>query len=212
MSTLLQLINEILRRTGQIEVSTLTNAPIPVTQTRDFLNEIYVEMLQRIKADRLIKRASFSTVNGTSNYNLATDAEVNSLIGDSVIETSSQQRLREVDYTYPLSQGTTASSKPTCFYRADNQIYLYPTPNASYTLQYQYFIKPSLLVNDTDIPQLPVEWEKVLILGTQARLENFLGESGEETYLLYRDGLAQLKSRSRPKSKTRMKGYYRGNA
>ena len=45
MSTLLQLVNEVLRRTGQVEISSLTGAQTPAIQTRDFLNETYFEML-----------------------------------------------------------------------------------------------------------------------------------------------------------------------
>lgn len=210
MATLLQLVNEVLRRTGQMEVSTLTGAQTPATQTRDFLNETYFEMLQRLKVQRLMKSGSFPTINGTASYTLAADGEADSLIADSVIETASQQRLTEVDYTYPLSHGTMASGKPEAFYRSGNQITLYPAPNAVYTLQYRYLVKPAALTNDLDTTQLPPEWEKVLILGTQARLEKFLGENGSDNYLLYRDGLSQLKSRSPLKSHYRMRGFYRG--
>ncbi len=211
MSTLLQLVNEVLRRSGQIEASTLTNAQTPVTQTRDFLNETYFEMLQRLKVQRLLKLATLNTANGTTSYNLASDAEINSLVSDSVLETSTQSRLSEVDYTYPLSHGTTVTGRPECFYRVGSQISFYPIPNDIYAIQYQYQVKPVALVNDADTSQLPVEWEKVLVLGTQARLEKFLGEGGNDTYMLYRDGLVQLKSRAPLKPKYRMKGFYRGH-
>ncbi|HEY9685477.1 MAG TPA: hypothetical protein V6C52_00730 [Coleofasciculaceae cyanobacterium] len=210
MSTLLQLVNEVLRRTGQVEVTTLVNAQTPVVQTRDFLNETYFEMLQRLKTERLQKTGTLSTVNGTASYALASDAEINSLIPDSVLDIASQQLLREVDYTYPLTHGPTVTGRPECFYRTGSLLYLYPVPNAVFSVQYQYLIKPITLSADADTTQLPVEWEKVLILGTQARLENFLGEGGSDTYLLYRDGLAQLKSRAPLKPYRRMRGFYRG--
>jgi hypothetical protein len=211
MSTLLQLINEVLRRTGQVEVSTLSGAQTPTLQARDFLNETYVEMLQRLNVYRLQKQGTFNTSNGTASYTLATDAELDSLLTDSLLEAGAQQRLKEVDYTYPISHGTTATGKPEAFYRLGNLLYLYPIPNGTYTIQYQYQVKPGALSADADTTQLPTEWEKVLILGTQARLEKFLGESGDETYLLYRDGLDQLKSRAPLKPHYRMKGFYRGN-
>lgn len=210
MSTLLQLVNEVLRRTGQVEISTLVNAQTPATQTRDFLNDTYFDMLQKLKAQRFLKQASITTVNGTAAYNLATDAEINSLVGDSVLRTDNQQRLWETDYTHPITHGTTATGKPECFYRSGEQIYFYPIPNNAYPIQYDYLIKPNTLSNDADTPQIPVEWEKVLILGTQARLERFLGESGQDTYLLYLDYLGQLRKRAALKSQFRMKGFYRG--
>lgn len=210
MSTLLQLVNEVLRRTGQVEATTLADAQTPVVQTRDFLNETYVEMLQRLKVERLLKAGTLTTANGTAGYGLALDAEINSLVEDSVMESVSQSLLQEVDYTYPLNHGPTVSGQPEYFYRSGSQLYFYPVPNAAFTIQYQYLVKPSTLSEDSHTTQLPVEWEKILILGTQARLENFLGEGGENTYMLYRDGLSQLKSRAPMKPYYRMKGFYRG--
>src|SRR3712207_1474894 len=103
MSTLLQLVNEVLRRTGQVETLTLAGAQTPVVQTRDFLNETYFEILQRLKVDRLLKQGMLITVDGTAAYSLAADAEINSVVPDSLMETVSQQMLREVDYGYPLT-------------------------------------------------------------------------------------------------------------
>lgn len=211
MSTLLELVNEVLRRAGQIETGTLATAQTPVSQTRDFLNETYFEMLQRLKANRLMKSGTLQTVAGTAAYNLAADAEINSLVGDSVLETGSGALLHEVDYTYPAQHGASAGGRPEVFYRAGGQLMLYPVPDAVYTLGYHYLAKPTALSNDNDITALPVEWEKVLVLGAQARLEKFLGEPGTETYLLYRDGLSQLKSRSPLKPHYRMRGHYRGS-
>jgi hypothetical protein len=91
-----------------------------------------------------------------------------------------------------------------------SQIHLYPVPDGVYTFVYNYLVIPKNLTSDSATTALPESWEKVLILGTQSRLEKFLGENGSENYLLYRDGLTQLKSLSPLKPAYRMKGYYRG--
>lgn len=213
MSTLLNLVNETLRKAGQRKVATLAGAETPVTQTVDFLNQVYFEMLQILKVNRLERTATLDTANGTAAYSLAADADINSLIGDSVIETGSGLRLKEVDYTWPLQQGLDAAGRPDSFYRQENSLHLYPVPNAVYTLQYAYLIKPSKLSGDADTTALPEEWEHVLVQGALALLEKFLGESGfSESYLLYREGLARLKARAPMKPGWRMKGFYRGSA
>lgn len=210
MSTLLQLVNEVLRRTGQQEVSTLVNATTPALQTIDFLNETYFEMLQRLKVKRLCKSGSFTTSPGIAAYTLATDGDIDTLLPDSIREESTQNTLKEVTYTYPLENGEDQTGKPHCFYRMASQIHLYPVPNGVYIFLYNYLITPQNLTGDSATTALPESWEKVLILGTQSRLEKFLGENGSENYLLYRDGLTQLKSLSLLKPAYRMKGYYRG--
>ena len=211
-ATLLELVNEVLRRTGQVEVSTLINARTPGAQTVDFMNDVYSEMLQKLKADRLQKQASLDTENGTTAYTLASDAEVNSLVSDSLQETASQSKLKHVDYTYPLQHGPDNTGQPDSFYTQGDSVYFYPVPDGAYTIAYQYFIKPSVLANDAQNTELPEAWEKVLILGTQARLEKFLGESNAEgTYYLYREALVQLRARSQNKPRHRMHGPYQGS-
>ena len=210
MSTLLQLINEVLRRTGQQEVTTLNNATTPTVQAIDFLNETYFEMLQRLKVQPLTKAGSITTSEGVAAYTPSADHEPDGLLPDSLQEESTQQRLREVAYTYPLEHGETASGLPRYFYRNGSQIHLYPIPDGVYTIRYQYRVKPQAFNANNDVTALPESWERILILGTQARLEKFLGEDGNDNYLLYRDGLTQLKSMSPLKPAYRMKGFYRG--
>ncbi|MGE0200346.1 MAG: hypothetical protein AB7P76_05190 [Candidatus Melainabacteria bacterium] len=212
MSTLLTLVNAVLRRTGQQTITTVVNARNPARQTVDFLNDIYTEMLQRLAANRLQKNATLTTSIGVTAYTLATDADVNLLVTDSVAESGSATVLKTVDSNHPLLQGETATGLPEAYYIQGDQIHLYPAPDAVYTIQYAYYLKPTALSGDSDAVELPAEWEHVLILGTQARLEKFLGEpASETTYLMYRDGMAQLKKMGLHKPHTRMKGNYRGS-
>jgi hypothetical protein len=210
MSTLLELCNEILRRTGQTEVTTLVNAQTPAVQTRDFINEIYTEMLQLLKVNRLAAKATLTTVPGTSKYALAASADVNSILTDSVLDTETQTLLLAVDYTYPLQHGTGAQGRPEAFYKEGDSIVLYPMPDKAYTLQYHYLAAPHPLTNDADVTLLPQAWEKVLIRGAQAMLESFLGDGGKESYFLYQEGLQHLKAEAKLKPQSRMRGFYRG--
>ncbi|WP_373531905.1 hypothetical protein [Vampirovibrio sp.] len=210
MSTLLQLVNEVLRRTGQQEATTLLNAQTPIIQTVDFLNDTYFEMLQRLKVRRLTQSNSLMTVAGQATYTLDANVDLDALLPDSVRDASNATPLPEISSTYAIELGENASGKPQYFYRNGSQLHLYPVPDGVYTIDYQAQIKPQTLSQNSDITALPVSWEKVLIMGAQARLEKFLGEPASETYLLYRDGLLQLKSLAPRKPGYRMKGFYRG--
>ncbi len=212
MSTLLNLVNEVLRKSGQREVTTLVNAETPTVQTIDFLNQIYFELLQVLKVKRLIKTSTFNTVNGTSNYALSVDTDVDSLLSDSILETQEQRILSCVDYTYPLKHGINATGKPDKYYIQDDELYLYPTPNNIYPIQYKYLVKASKLSSDSSTTELPEEWEHVMTQGALSLLDKFLGEPGyRDSYQLYREGILQLKARSLLKNNFRMKGYYQGS-
>jgi hypothetical protein len=210
MSTLLQLVNEVLRRTGQLETTTLVNAQTPVIQTVDFLNDTYFEMLQKLRVRRLTHFNSFVTVEGQASYSLNANTETDYLLPDSVRDTSNATPLQEVSPAYAIKHGENASGEPQYFYRNGSQLYLYPIPNGAYTIDYQAQISPQTLSDNNDTTALPETWEKVLIMGAQARLEKFLGEPASETYLLYRDSLLQLKHLAPRKPGYRMKGFYRG--
>ncbi|HEY9745589.1 MAG TPA: hypothetical protein V6C99_05175 [Oculatellaceae cyanobacterium] len=210
MSSALRLINEVLRRTGQLEVTTLADAQTPVSQALSFMNETYWEMLHRLKVQRLLKTGTLATTPGTFAYPVAGDADINSVVSDSVMDTDTQQSIPEADYSYPIQQGLLATGRPRVFYRFGNQLCLHPTPDGIYHLAYHYWRQPVDLQADDDQTLLPPDWEKVLVLGTQSRLEKFLGESGTESYLLFRDGLDRLRRRSPMKPAPRMKGFYRG--
>ena len=129
-ATLLQLVNHVLRRNGQQEVATLSNAATPARQTIDFINHVIADLVFTLDANRLIQSASFNTIIGIRAYTLApADATISNLLGNSVYING--QPLLEVDYTHPLANDPTAvTGTPTRFYRQGNQLYLLPTPNA----------------------------------------------------------------------------------
>ncbi|MDH4379094.1 MAG: hypothetical protein QE263_04220 [Vampirovibrionales bacterium] len=211
MTTLLQIVNQVLRRNGQQEVATLSNATTPARQTVDFINHVVADLVFTLDANRLIQSTSFSTVNGTRAYSLSpTDANIGNLLGDSVYING--QPLLEVDYTHPLANDPSAATgTPRRFYRQGNQLHLLPTPNAVLVVNYRYRTLPVALVNDADVLALPSDWEPVIILGALALLEKFLGDDGfGTTYTLYRDGVSQLRKASNIKPFPRMRGAYRG--
>lgn len=211
-TTLLNLINTILRKAGQQTVTTLAGGQTPVPQAVDFLNEVYFDMLAALKSPRLQKTASFNTVAGTAAYSSATDGEVEHILLDTLRLTGESRPLQAVDELYPLRHGETATGKPVAFYFQSGQIMLYPIPNDVYTVKYSYFHRPTRLAADSDTPVIPQTWEEVLIRGAQALLEQFLGESGNasDSFAIYQQGLTRLRGLGPLRSETRMKGFYRG--
>ncbi len=211
MSTLLQLVNEVLRRTGQTEVSTLLSAETPVKQTVDFLNEAYQDMLFRLRVNRLQQKMTLSTVIDQDSYVLPSTVDINHLLGDSLFIEGDTEALQQVDYTYPEKHGADIKGKPLGFFVRGDELVLYPTPDAVYKVTYESIKVPLKLSLDGDVTELPAEWEVVLVLGTQTRLERFLGEpSADETFFLYREGLMRLVARGMTKTYYRMKGNYQG--
>lgn len=47
--------------------------------------------------------------------------------------------------------------------RPDNQLLLYPVPNGSYTVTYDYYKRPRILVENSDTPLIPAQFRNVIV-------------------------------------------------
>lgn len=65
---------------------------------------------------------------------------------------------------------TQASGQPQYAYFADNTINLYPAPAGAYTLTLRYNKKPTELTADADVPEIPSEFEELLVAGAAYRV------------------------------------------
>jgi hypothetical protein len=209
--TFLQLINKLLCKTGQTEVLTLQNASTPAKQAILFLNDTMQDMASRIQSFQFLQTSSFSTTAGIRQYSIAVDPTLQKLISNSVRCLPGDSSLQEID-PQTVSRNDTATGKPRLFYRFGNTLCLFPVPNQVYTIQFDYLAMPSAMTTDQTICPLPDHWETGLLLGAQSHLERFLGESYQDSYLLYEAELAKLKKQTTGKPFYRMQGPYRGNA
>jgi hypothetical protein len=100
---------------------------------------------------------AITTVTGTATYALpANFARIRELITTDVAQIVQPCGLRDIDGS------TTATGRPY-FYALDAaNIHLYPTPDNIYPLELRYWAMPPALVDDTDVPNLPVDWHNML--------------------------------------------------
>lgn len=212
MSTFLNIVNDVLRRTGQDTVLSLEGASTPVVQTMHFINDVYQEILQSAECKFLEARETLETENATALYTLANDADPAFLLTDRIRELSADRYLTEVDPALMLSSRLEDEGKPVRFWIEGDQLRLHPVPNDVYTIEYYYLKRPSVLTDDADETLIPMAWERLLVRGAQSLLEKFLGEteSSRFTYGLYLEGLSLLRSKAQVKPYHVQKPFYRG--
>ncbi len=212
MSSFLELVNDVLRRTGQETVTTLTNAPPPARQVMDFINDIYFDILNAAQCNFLQASATITTADGTATYALAPDADVNYLLRDRIQESTSDDYMSQVDPTMLGPAYLDDTGKPYQFWIEGNRIRFYPVPNGVFTIHYEYLKRPVQLVSDADNSLIPLAWERLLVRGAESLLEKYLGEidNSRFTYSLFLEGMALLKSRTPVKPFHFQKGFYRG--
>jgi hypothetical protein len=73
--------------------------------------------------------------------------------------------LHFIDYpSFVRLADTTATGLPVYFTETpDRQLRFYPAPMAGVTLVMEYFKKPEVLVNNTDIPRMPEEYQMAIV-------------------------------------------------
>jgi hypothetical protein len=80
--------------------------------------------------------------------------------------------IREIEELYTDPEDTTRhpTATPTDWYYYGQLIKLFPVPDIVHTVTMRYYKKPTLLSNDSDVPELPSEFEELLVVGAAYRV------------------------------------------
>lgn len=137
----------------------------------DVFNEYRLPFMETTQAYTLTVGVSDIT-NGVglpSNYVQAVDITLTSAGRESVIPS---RDIRAVDNLNPDPDDETANPRgaPQYWYFYAETIRVYPEPDAAYTLTLRYYKKPTLLSADADVPDLPSEFEELLVVGAAYRV------------------------------------------
>ncbi len=138
---------------------------------RDICNELRLPFMQTSQNYTLAINVSDIT-NGSnlpSNYVQAMDL-VNTYTGyEGVIPYKSTQ---ELDRYYPDEDDATRNpaNAPTYWYNYAKTIRVFPQPDKAYTVTLRYYKSPTALSSDSDVPELPSEFEELLVLGAAYRV------------------------------------------
>ncbi len=97
---------------------------------------------------------------------------------DIVITTDGQERvlpyndIRTIDSQQPDAddEDTYPQGLPQEWYYYGETIRVFPEPLDAYTLTLRYYKKPTLLSADADIPEIPSEFEELLVTGAAYRI------------------------------------------
>ena len=104
-----------------------------------------------------------STVDGTAYVSVPTDC----LIIREIYDTTNNRKFVNIPHSeyvgYTSRADTTAEGKPTSWVRQGTYIYLYPTPDAAYTLRIYYRKIPTVLSADGAVTAIGDEWDDIVV-------------------------------------------------
>jgi hypothetical protein len=127
----------------------------------DVYNEYHLRFMEDVETYTLVVGNSDVT-NGSglpTNYVQALDMQINIGYGS---------KLTYIDAKDIVD--TTTAGIPTSWYIFENTIRVHPVPSSAYTVTLRYYKKPTELENDTDVPEVPSEFQELLVVGAAYRV------------------------------------------
>lgn len=138
-----------------------------------FINKAYLTLCTKNRFWTLKKPFDFpeletsataSTVDGTAYITTPTDAYLIRHLHDNTSDVP-MRPIGYLDYANKVDKAdTSAEGAPTTWVRMGTKLYLYPTPDAVYTIGIYYRKRPTLLSAGTDVTALNPEWDEPIVM------------------------------------------------
>lgn len=138
---------------------------------RDIFNEYRLPFTQTTQTYTL-NTASSDITNG-SGLPADFDQAINLTLTTSGRETViPYMDYKEVQQNYPDPDDTTAhpANSPILWYKFGTVVRVFPMPSEAFTVSLKYVKKPTALTNASDVPEVPSNFEEILVLGAAYRV------------------------------------------
>ena len=158
--TLLQLVNSVLRKVVQTEVTSVVSAVGHAQIVVGLINDAQRQLYAQANWHSLLTSRNISVTSGLDTYALASDHGKTLILKD----ISNNRKLEEgTPLVFGLvDPGALQTGPPTHFGVSGNNYQLFPIPSSSVTLSDNYFKYPSTLALDASTSDLPIECESCL--------------------------------------------------
>ena len=179
----LQLVNDFLIETSMDDtIATVAAQLDDGLKASTWIRDAWTEIQRNEEWKFRWAEGSFSTVIAQSRYTLAEQSRV---AGDKIDKANiwiGANQLDEIDYTLIRNDASTGS--PSLFaIRPDESIVLSVIPDAVETVDFEYWVAPVVLTDDTDTPAIASDWHKAIVWKA---IINYAREQGREWDGLYR--------------------------
>lgn len=183
----LELVNKVCRTLNEVELTSTTFAGSSGVYGRikDSVNFAIRDINQKYNQWPWFHTSYTETlVAGTTRYNFPADCKyanmdtfrisANASLGNDTIHLKQVSYEKWLELAADEEYDSDSTGTPRfVFETLDNNYGLSPTPDKAYSLHYEYFTVVTDLVNYTDVPTLPVEFESVIISGALSYVYQF---------------------------------------
>ena len=125
-----------------------------------YINMGYLELTGTMDFNALFKIQTIATVADTKTYTLATSLQS----VRAVIDTTNTYNLRRVTIENFFRLDPSNTGQPQRWARAAGLLYLWPVPDAVYSIDVMHNVEPTVLVADGDKTVLNSVWDQAILL------------------------------------------------
>lgn len=148
------------------------------TEITNYLNDVQNDIFNEYRLPFMEATQDYTLTVGAADITNGSGLPTNFVIPIDLILTSAGREqiipiidVRTMDERYPdYETSGYAAGAPTAAYKYGQTIRVFPEPNEAYTVTLRYYKKPTLLADDADIPELPSEFEEMLVVGAGYRV------------------------------------------
>lgn len=148
-------------------------------ETKQYINDTVNDVFNRFRLPFMQAVQTYTVGVGVADITNGTGLPDNFVtVIDLVATTQGQEQVipfkdyTELENLYPDTADTTAhpNGQPLYWYKYADTIKVFPAPATAYTLSLRYYKKPTLLSADADVPELPSEFQELIVLGAAYRI------------------------------------------
>lgn len=149
------------------------------SEIKNYLNDAQNDVFNEYRLKFMKTSVNYTVSVGVSDITNGSDLPTNYVEAIKLINTTGGQEhdipyidQDELDEMYPDNGDTTqyANGQPEFWYEDEGTIRLFPAPADEYTLKLRYWKKPTILSADSDVPEIPSEFEEILLSGASYRV------------------------------------------
>lgn len=149
------------------------------TEIKDYINDTQNDVFNEYRLPFMETTQNYTLGVGSSDLTNGSGLPSNYVQAlDILLTTSGKERrlnyldVREIDQDYPDVDDTTIypTGTPEDWYNYAETIRVRPVPDLAYAATLRYYKKPTLLSADADVPDLPSEFEELLVVGAAYRV------------------------------------------
>lgn len=149
------------------------------TEIKNYINDTQNDVFNEVTLPFMQASTTYTLTAGDSDITNGSGLPANYVQALDLILTSAGREkvltfvdVAALDEFHPDADDETRHSQnvPDQWYYYAETIRVYPEPNDAYTLTLRYYKKPTLLSADADVPDLPSEFEELLVVGAAYRV------------------------------------------